>query len=309
MEADRYPVQVEGLERAGDRRVVFHGVNKSGSLVMTNVLYDGYYDANRANQFFSTYRRVPTDLEHLKTILTHSTGHSFFGAHDLYDAFALTDKHVLTTQFRNPLPRARSCYDWLNNKAAAAGKPYPDFEAWVVASGGVGHSQVWQFGVGYAPGAAVVRHTISAEELFERSLVNIERDVQWFGIAEYMEESVFCMAAICGIPAVRAWRTDTRNANRPLVDEWPQEHVDLVREVYRWDFALYEWALERFHERLAGLTFGPALQDYKEACLDQYKDRLGADGKTVTEPAGPRRGWRSGDDTPKRQRSWLRRQR
>jgi hypothetical protein len=283
---NRFSVQVEGLEhlRGTERQVVYHGVNKSGSLVMTNLLFQGYYEANRANQFFSTYRGVPRDEDHLRRIINASIGHSFFGAHCLYGAFpARPDQQVLTTQFRNPLPRVRSCYQWLKNKADAKGQVFPSFEQWVLATRGVAHSQAVQFALGFDPTARQEAKTLGGEEMLERALTNIERDVSWFGIAEHLEESAFQLAAICGLPTLPPWQKDNRNKDRPLVTEWPQEHVELVRDVFRWDFKLYEYAVERFLERRASLRFGPELERYERACADQYKDRLGTDGTQIVD--------------------------
>jgi len=281
---NRFDVHVRGLEhlRGIERKVVYHGVNKSGSLVMTNVLFHGYHAANRANQFFSTYRNFPSDLGYLRTLINQSTGHAFFGGHYLYGAYrSRPDEHLLTTQFRNPLPRVRSAYQWLSNKHAAEADPFASFEDWVVQTRGVLHSQVAQFGLGFGPEARGLLNTVRGEELLERALVNIDRDVDWFGIAEYFEESAFCMASICGLPTIRPWQMDNRNKDRPLVTEWPQEHIDLVRDVFKWDFILYDWALERFRTNIDSLEFGSELDRYKQACADQYKDRLGADGAAL----------------------------
>ena len=49
------------------------------------------------------------------------------------------------------------------------------------------------------------------ERAAERAITNIERDVDWFGMAEYLEESAFCMAALCGLPRLPAWKRDDRN--------------------------------------------------------------------------------------------------
>jgi hypothetical protein len=281
-----FNIDVRGLEHlhGTDRKIVFHGVNKSGSLVLTNVLFHGYHDADRANQFFSTYRKVPVELEQLRSIIEHSTGHGFFGAHYLYGSVSLRPgEHLLTSQFRNPLPRVRSVYQWLKNKGEVGGAT---FEDWVAGTRGVRHSQVQQFGRGFGPGVENQLASASAEELLDRAVTNIERDVAWFGIAEYLEESAFTMAALCGLPAIRAWESDDRNAGRPLVEDWPPGHAEVVREVFRCDFLLYEWALERFRRQVSALEIGPELERYRLACAGAYKDRLAPDGTPAQPLAG-----------------------
>jgi hypothetical protein len=284
--AEHFPVEVRGLEhlRGPERQVIFHGVNKSGSLVMTDVLMRGYYRARRANQFFTTYKGMPHNPQLMRRIIANSSGHAFFGGHYLYGSYpARPAKHLLTTQFRNPLPRARSCYEWLRAQDSVDGLT---FLQWLDSRGGLTHSQVRQFSVGY--GGDAERHLgLSMEDHLARALEAIERDVRWFGIAEYFEESAFTMAALCGLPSIPAWTRDDRNAGRPLVDSWAPEEVEAVQHVYRADFELYAWALERFRQNLARLEFTADLDRYKAACAGQYKDRLDVSGRPIeATPAG-----------------------
>jgi hypothetical protein len=265
------------LHQAG-QQLVFHGINKSGSLTLTNVLADAYYAANRANQFFSTYLSVPKSHDKIRQVISHSTGHAFFGGHYLYDSYGgRSADRVLVTQFRHPLPRVRSCYQWHVNKHGLS----TPFEQWVLDTRGVLHSQIAQFGIGYAPDAPDWR-TVSGAEVLDRAITRIEKDVTWFGLAEYFEETVFMMAALCGLEEVGPWVRDTRNQDRPLVTEWPQHEIDLVRDVFRWDFELYAWALNRFQDVVAGIGFGPDLARYKTACRAQYNDRLSLEGQPIT---------------------------
>ena len=275
----RFSVQVDGLpdwHEAG-HQVVLHGINKSGSGTLTHVLADAYYAEDRANQFFSTYLALPRKHERMREIIAHSTGHAFFGGHYLYDSYPAGPERVLITQFRNPLPRVRSAYQW---QVSRHGIDEP-FEQWVRDTRGIQHSQVFQFGIGFSPDAPDWR-SLSGEEVLARAIDRVERDVSWFGIAEYFEESVFMAAALCGLPSVGAWTRDDRNAGRPLVDTWPQHEIDLVQDVFRWDFELYAWAVRRFKDRLSGLTMGPELARYQAACRDEYNDRLDVDGRPIT---------------------------
>jgi hypothetical protein len=274
-----FRVDVQGLEHfeGPQRQIIFHGVNKSGSLTMVNVLHKSYRRANRANQFFSTYKNIPRGQERLVQLIGHSTGHAYFAGHYLYGAYPHRDEQLLVTQFRNPLPRVRSCYQWMKDHHDVGGRSFTD---WVVHSRGISHSQIMQFSIGFGPEADRLRRA-PGDELFELAIRNIERDVAWFGIAEYFEESVYAMAALCGLPRVPLWKQDVRNEDRALVPTWTQTEIDIVRETFRWDFALYDWALERFKQNLAPLRFNQGLDRYKAACSGQYKDRLDAQGKPL----------------------------
>jgi hypothetical protein len=279
---ERFEVQVSGLPdyAAEDRAVVFHGINKSGSLTLTNVLFYAYYEAARANEFFSTYRSVPRDEPRLRRIIVNSTGHSFYSGHELYASVPRDpSSRVYVTQFRNPLPRARSCHQWLVNHHGLA----LSFADWVVETRGLAHSQVVQLGLGYGPERPTWQD-LPGEEILARAIANIERDIVWFGIAEWFEETAFTMAALCGLTSIGPWARDTRNDNRALVPEWPQDEIDLVREVCTWDFQLYDWAVERFRSGLADLRFGPELERYRRACAGQYNDRLDVGGRPMQPP-------------------------
>jgi len=154
------------------------------------------------------------------------------------------------------------------------------FEEWLIATRGLEYTQMQQFAIGYGPDAPDWQG-MSGEEMFERAVANIERDVAWFGLAERFEESIFTMAALCGLEKVPAWRRDDRNAQRPLVEAWEPGQVELAREVLAWELRLYEWAVTKFEERVGQLTFDASLGDYREACRDEYKDRLDAKGESV----------------------------
>lgn len=275
-----FPVEVRGLEHLRADQVIYHGVNKSGSMAMTEALFGGYDAAGRADEFFCTYRG--TGLAVIRERLG-APGSGFFAGHYLYGDYPVhAERQVLLTGFRNPLPRARSCYQWLRDKTERAepGRPFPTFVDWVRETRGVDHSQMSQFGVGYGPDA-VDPATVDPAHQLERAMERIERDVAWFGIAEHFEESVLGFAAICGLPAVPAWHTDMRNGHRPLLQEWTDEELEVVQEVCVWDLRLYEWALGRFHDQVARLDYGPVLDDYRAACRDQYKDRVDLGGRPV----------------------------
>ena len=282
-----FPVTVRGLEHLRADQVIYHGVNKSGSMAMTEALYGGYAAAGRADEFVCTYRGAGLRL--IRERLDAPGPGVFAGPHLYGDYPVHPERQVLLTGFRNPLPRARSCYQWLRDKAERAepGAPFPGFVDWVRGTRGVDHSQMSQFAVGYGPDAPHPS-AVPPDEQLERAIANIERDVAWFGIAEHFEESVLAFAAICGLPSVPAWHTDMRNAHRPLLQEWTQEEIDVVHEVCTWDLQLYEWAVGRFRERLAEVDFGDTLADYRLACRDQYKDRVDLSGRPLGEPGdGP----------------------
>ena len=190
----RFSVAARGdaLPLLTSRRVVFDGINKSGSLAMTNVLREAYHFDGRANQFFSHYHSCPKSLPELIRIIKNSrSGHGFFVGHYLYRAF---DPDLpgcaIVTQFRHPLSRVLSCYSWLKRKHAEStvtAASFPTLEQWVKRTKGRAHSQAIQFGVGFGEWAEASEPDKDLRALLDRALGNIEKHVAWYGIAEYFE--------------------------------------------------------------------------------------------------------------------------
>lgn len=275
---ERFPVTVTSsmLRRAGTRPVVFHGVNKSGSLTMANVLREAYYHDGRANQFFCSYLGIPKGQADFNRILTSSSGHGLYISHYIYRDVPLPPDAMLVTQVRHPLPRTLSVYGWLKrNHLNRHGNSddFPPLAKWVRSMKGRGHTQMAQF----AHKHGITREDtagLSNNELYELAVGNFERDVAWFGIAELFEESAFALAHICGLDAIPPWEKDTRNRWRQPLSETDDDVVELIRETNAHEFKFYERALATFRKRIEGIDFGPSLDPYKERCNAEYGERL-----------------------------------
>ena len=265
------------LPVAGDRQVVFHGVNKSGSLTMANVLRESYYHHARANQYFCSYLGIPKHQADFNRILEASTGHSLFISHYIYRDVPLPPEALLVTQVRHPLPRTLSVYGWLKRNHLRRNddslEGFPGLEEWIHSMKGRGHTQMAQFvhKLGTTRQETV---RMPNDELYERALENFDRDVAWFGVAELFEESAFALAHICGLGTVAPWEKDTRNRWRQPLSETEDEIIDLIHEVYAHEFRFYERALATFRERIDQIDFGPSLEAYKQRCNAEYGERL-----------------------------------
>jgi hypothetical protein len=274
MKARKFSVVVDGnIEPllAGDRSVIFHAINKSGSKALALVLRAAYDSAGRGEEF------VNPSTPNQRELIENNVGPGFFWAHYLYGAVTPRADRVFITVFRNPLPRVVSIYQWLKNKRLAAGTPEAEIvplEQFIKKSHGVHHSIIAQFGAGYGSDHKTLLKKYSKQDLYERSLENIERDVHWFGLAELFEETIFTTAAICGLKTVPVWKRDVRNPNRPMVWDLSEDIKSAIQEQYRFDFMLYEHVLRIFKERMAGLRLGGDFELYKEACRGEYKDRI-----------------------------------
>jgi len=278
---ERFPVQANSplFQDLDNVHVVFHGINKSGSLAMADVLREGLIAAGRAQDAVSHYHMPGVlPLDEYKALIESRSGRFLAVAHYLYGFLPPAPRRIWVTQFRHPLPRIVSTYIWQKKKHIKRHKSadgFPRLSDYVRDSHGVRHSQVIQLGIGYGRfKSSAEKRKLPPKVLFELSVEAIEREFSAIGIAENFEESIFCFAALLGIPSVVPWVTDRRNIERRPVDELSQNQRDLIRDVYQWDFELYDWALGKFAEQMSRIDFGPALEAYKAACADQYKDRL-----------------------------------
>lgn len=265
------------LPAVPERKVVFHGVNKSGSLCVSKVVMDAYAAEARQAQFHSHYYIRGVKLEAFVNRIQETPGPGFFVGHSLFNLLPDDPQMIFVTQLRHPLPRLISCYEWIRRKLSLAGgdvEGLGSFEQFIRRGNGKSHSQVIQFATKFPEDILSLRQSHSASQLLERSLENIERHVKLCGIAELLEETIFVLAHLCGIQKVPAWKRDERNPDRPMVDTLRQSTIDLVQEVYQPDFELYQWAKKRFEEQLEKIEFGPELQAYQVHCRSQYKDRL-----------------------------------
>lgn len=293
-DSELFPVGVQSdlLPVADDRPIAFHGVNKSGSLAMSNVLRESYIREGREEQFFSTYHRKPKSLSELVYQLERSTSHGFFIGHYLYKGFDLPADGLLVTQLRHPVARTLSIHGWMKGnhiRQHGTDEGFPSLESWVRQRRSAG-SQLSQFAVGFPRGwssepparqakarTALRKGPLAAltsEALLETAYENLEDDFTWYGFAEYFEESIFALAHICGLTAVSPWQRDTRNQWRDRLADTEPHVVELINETLARDVAFYERALQQFQERLEGIDFGSAFARYKERCLGQYGERL-----------------------------------
>ena len=263
----------------GDPQVVFHGINKRDSLAMSNALLEAYQWAGRGDQALSHYR-IGGDYDDFRDRVDRSMGRAgFVVGHNLFGALAPVPNRIWITQFRHPLPRALSCYQWLKNKHVAAhgsDAGYPTLTDFVRKTRGISHSQVVQFGCAFGRNSKARRTSAAAADLFEIAVDEIESDIYAIGIAEHFEESIFTFAALCGLSSVAPWIRDDRNKNRPLVDQITDSEREVIEEVYSYDYKLYKFALDRFWRQTQALKLegNVSLAEYKAACLDQYKDRI-----------------------------------
>jgi hypothetical protein len=276
----RFQVEVSGnieQDRAENKTIIFHGVNKSGSMCLANVFRTAYIIASRRHEFYCHYHRPRYEFDDLLRRIENSTGPALYISHGLYGAVRTNAHHVFVSMFRHPLPRIVSGYQWMKNRFVESGgspEAFQSLEEFVEKGQGLTWSQIVQFGTSYDLAGNRKKSKLSLEETYELCMKNIERDLHWFGIAELFEETIFILATICGLPQVPAWEKDLRNPGRALVSELSAPAQQMIRHYYRYDFELYEQMLAIFKVRLSRLQLGGDFEAYKSTCAGEYKERL-----------------------------------
>lgn len=290
----------EGLD---DVPVIFHGINKSGSKSMATVLRRALLHETRMDDDLSHYHmKGEVSLEGLRNMIQGKSGRYLAVGHYLYGYLPPAPRRIWVTQFRHPLPRIISVYRWLKNKhfiAHGTTAGFYDFSKFVYQSRGTAHSQIMQLGRGFGRyGGSEAKMSLSAENLFELTIEALERDFAAIAIAEHFEESIFVFASLLGIRGVDPWTKDDRNKGRPPIEDLTIAERDLVREVFRWDYQLYDWALKKFKEQCSRIEFGPSLERYKEECCGEYKDRLVGNSSDDAVARWLARRWRTANPGP-----------
>ncbi len=190
--------------------------------------------------------------------------------------FLPATRQFLMTQIRHPLPRLLSVYHWLKNRHAPAeggSEAWATLEDFLFNGDATRYLQIYQFGVGYGRDAGR-RAKMAPAEMHSRAIEAIEVRTNWFGIAEYFEESLYTYAALCGLPSLVAWTRDQRNPDRPLAWDLPPALRARIEEAYEHEFHFYAHARDLFLRRLADLRLEGDIEVYREACAANYKDRL-----------------------------------
>lgn len=244
-------------------------------MAMAMALRDAFALAERSAEFQSHYF-VGGALESFLGKITAHSGSGFFLGHYLFGALPNRPRRAWVTQFRHPLPRVLSAFNWLKRiHEARTGESFQKLNEFVERSGGLAHSQIAQLGLGFGGlRDSSIRKKLMPSDVYELGMNALEREILWFGIAEMFEESLFSFASLVGLPAVLPWLRDERNPGRPLSSEVSADSVKLIEEVFHYDYLLYSFALTSFRKRTLSFAADENLVHYKSFCLPQYNDRI-----------------------------------
>ena len=260
----------DGIETS---EVVFHAMNKVGSLAMGNTIAEAFESAGLSSKLLSHYKIGGTSDDFYEMVKSKKS--KLVVGHKLYGALEPRKDRIWFTQFRHPLPKLLSSYNWLKIKHEKKNnKPFKTLKDFVLGTKGAKHCLVQQFGHKWELFKQPFESSPNARSLYLASLCELEKNIHTLTLAEKFEESLFIVARLCGLPSLAPWFRDIRNPGRKLSHEISDEERDVIMDVYFYDYELYNYAVNRFNKQLQQINFGDNLEEYKQVCIKQYNDRI-----------------------------------
>jgi len=253
--------------RLKQRSVLFHAVNKSGSLALASVLRDAYEHAGRKSEYMSRYFGIPREEEEaIRRFSEQLDRPCIWIDHNLVGLHAGFPGAACATTLRDPVRRLISCYFWLQTH-----HPHQvgdlDIIQWVRAKGRH-HTLSYQFACheGIQQKDKLRIQQLDPLEMASKAEAWFDGNVVAFGITEFFEETIMALACELGLPSVGVWRPDTRNKNRP---KWTLITEDMRLEIaaaIHYDAEFYQRQRSKFLERYQFLIKSDALSSYRSAC-------------------------------------------
>jgi len=244
--------------------IIFHGVNKSGSLAFAKVLHDAYSRSGNLNRFMCRYMQLPAGrseaLDEFKDklpIYPILIDHGLVGFEDNFN------NAKLVTLLRDPVERMVSIYFWLksNHSEKIMGR---DLVTWVRHESRV-YSQVRQFAFDHRD--ARTAHNLDRMSVGEMISIAEHRfmdKVEWYGVCEKFEESVIMFLALIGFTKVPVWEVDVRNTHKPKAEALPRKLHQEISDIIGYDIAFYESKKVAFEKSLEQLDLNQEILQYKK---------------------------------------------
>lgn len=259
--AEVYTNQCESLLQSSP--ILFHGVNKSGSLAFAKVLHTAYVKSGNDHRFMCRYMQMPASKDEafkqfrekldLNPILID---HGLFGREEDYP------RTKVVTILRDPLRRVISIYFWLSSHhpEKILGR---DLLSWA-AQDWRSYSQVRQFA--YDHRNSRTAHAIDQKpigELIATAECKFHSKVAWFGICELFEESIISLATELGLRTIPVWEDDKRNIAKPKFNTLPKNLERALTEILSYDIAFYEIKKQEFIRNMRKTPLSAFVQKYR----------------------------------------------
>lgn len=247
--------------------ILFHGVNKSGSWAMADVLKKTYYHIGADENYSCRYFGLPHDREESLLRFSKNSKNSIAPRilidHDLAELRGRFPSAKFITLLRDPIKRIISCYYWLNSHHPEFIKNR-DILSWAKQSGR-DYTLCSQFA--YKNGLKV----FTDQSISNRELANIARtwftnNISAFGLSEFFEESVFWIASHLGLDQVPEWDPDLRNVKRPTWDSIDINIYNELEEMFAYDVFFYQEFRGVFLKETFDLRNNILMKTYEASC-------------------------------------------
>lgn len=252
-----------------DRRVLFHGVNKSGSLAMSTILRKLYQLHDREDEFMCRYMGIPNTLPAALESFELSEGKPrILIDHGLVGHWQRFPDAPYITQLRNPVRRIISCYFWQvsHHPDNVKGR---DLLQWC-RDGAMYYTHIFQFAcnAGPDPEVRIPIRALSQPEVRQRAEEWFASRVEWFGITDLFEASIHSLARSLGFDRAPLWVPDRRNSARPRWETVDEDVLKEIEEIIFEDVDFYNAKRRLFEARNKELLASPELAAYKVAAED-----------------------------------------
>ena len=251
------------------RPLVFHSINKSGSLSLIRTLINSH-----ASNIYVAHN-YDDIMIHLKNF--RKSHRALVMGHDLYQGFKPRE-YELMTQVRNPVARVVSIWSWFHKKQSEGllEEPLEDFSDFIRNTDKLfWYSMVAQFAVPFDLPRELRRqiaYKFDPNAAVASALHKLDRDFKFLTVAERFEESLFVVSSDRKCKKLKVWHQDQRNPKRPLLESLDKSELRVLKKNIEYDFELYDYGCRRLSEQSKWFQGTSHLALYKQACQKQYKE-------------------------------------
>lgn len=235
--------------KLSDAPLLFHGVNKSGSLAFSRSVHAAYVAVGKEKQFLCRYMQMPVGRdEAIAQFKGHLDKAPILIDHAMVGVQDSIAGSRLSTMLRHPVSRFISIYFWLQTKhpEKLMGR---DIMSWARQEHRI-YSQLRQFTFTFLkPATAIAMDRLPIDDSLEKAITLFETKMAWWGICELFEETLVSFSIHRGFNKVANWETDKRNVERPEYTKLPRNMYEELSMLLGYDVAFYTFMKSEFTKR------------------------------------------------------------
>lgn len=269
-----YKIPKNRLPKAKPHPLVFHSINKSGSLSLVKTLQNSGVKSVV----------VADNINELENLMKKSNKNKrmLIMGHDLYLGHK-PDNYELMTQVRNPVARIVSIWSWFRRKQELGlrAEPLVSFYDFIRDPKRIFYySMVAQFAVPFDLPKELRREfvrNLDPEIALRVAIHRLERDFKFVTVAERFEESLFLVCRDRNIKKLTKWHKDLRNSKRPLLNSVGAEDLQVIQKSLEIDYEIYDYANKNLTKLSGSFVDTEEFSSYTNACVGQYKEIISPD--------------------------------